>query len=73
MQNPNPVNLTTPQEVRSLGWAAEARDKDGHLLSMQEWNDQTTPHQNAVSLADFVTEYATDCTITIFPENIKST
>lgn len=33
MQNPNPVNLQTSEEVRALGWSAESRDQDGHLIS----------------------------------------
>ncbi len=32
MKNPNPINLTTPEEVRAQGWAAEVRDVDGHLI-----------------------------------------
>lgn len=31
MKNPNPVNLTTSEEIRSAGWQAEVRDEDGHL------------------------------------------
>lgn len=34
MQDPKPVNLMTTAEVRALGWRAEARDEDGHLISM---------------------------------------
>lgn len=33
MRDPKPVNLWTPDEVRAAGWAAEARDADGHLMS----------------------------------------
>lgn len=72
MQNPMPVNLITQDKVRSLGWAAEARDQDGHLHSTQAWITQIAPHENAVRLAEFIIEYATDCAITLFPENIKS-
>ena len=35
MRAPNPINLQTPQEVRAAGWAAEARDKDGHLVTVR--------------------------------------
>lgn len=31
MKNPNPINLSTPDEVRKAGWQAETRDADGHL------------------------------------------
>jgi len=33
MENPNPINLTTDDYWRSLGWPALARDADGHLMS----------------------------------------
>ncbi len=33
MNKPFPINLMTPAEVRALGWAAESRDADGHLVS----------------------------------------
>lgn len=33
MRNPYPVNLMTPEESRALGWAAEERDSDGHLIT----------------------------------------
>lgn len=32
MENPGKMNLKTPEEVRALGWQAEARDADGHLV-----------------------------------------
>jgi sulfur-carrier protein len=32
MKNPMPVNLSTSDEVRAQGWAAESRDADGHLI-----------------------------------------
>ncbi|MET0438267.1 MAG: hypothetical protein ABW043_12325 [Devosia sp.] len=28
-----PINLQTPEKTRELGWQAEARDSDGHLVS----------------------------------------
>jgi molybdopterin synthase sulfur carrier subunit len=31
MNNPNPINLMTSEQVRLSGWQAECRDKDGHL------------------------------------------
>ena len=34
MQNPNPVNLQTDEEIKALGWPVWARDEDGHLMSM---------------------------------------
>ena len=32
MNDPMKINLQTPEEVRAQGWAAEARDTDGHLI-----------------------------------------
>ena len=32
MRNPDPINLVPPAEVRALGWQAETRDADGHLM-----------------------------------------
>lgn len=34
MEKPNPINLTTDDEFRKLGWAAVARDKDGHAITL---------------------------------------
>lgn len=54
----------TPGNVRALGWCAEARlNADGKCLSFLRWTD-------APALAEFITDFRTDCTITIFPENI---
>lgn len=36
MLDPMPINLMPTAEVRSLGWQAESRDADGHLLAMHE-------------------------------------
>lgn len=33
MKDPWPIHLTTTDEVQAQGWAAEARDEDGHLIS----------------------------------------
>lgn len=33
MENPHPVNLTTDDYWRDLGWPAVARDRDGHAIS----------------------------------------
>lgn len=51
MKNPNPVNLMTTSEVRANGWAAEARDADGHLM---------TTHAPFSSDAEFM-RYANEC------------
>ncbi len=71
MKNPNPINLKTPEDVRGLGWAAEARDADGHLRSMLAWPHEVEKNENAIMLAEFIQDYSPDCTITLFPENIK--
>ena len=31
MKDPQPLHLTTPEQIRALGWQAECRDSDGHL------------------------------------------
>lgn len=72
MKDPKPINLMTPDEVRARGWVAEARDVDGHLLSMQGWLDICDKTENANMLGEFIAEYSTDCDITIFPENMTS-
>ena len=72
MKNPNPVNMSTQDEIRKLGWAAEARDSDGHLLSTRAWLKQSEPNENALGLAEFITDYSSDSVITIFPENITA-
>jgi hypothetical protein len=33
MENPKPVHLTNTAEIQALGWAAESRDSDGHLMT----------------------------------------
>ncbi len=50
MKNPYPVNLLTPDESRSGGWQAEARDKDGHLIS------QHAPFESGIDLSEYVRE-----------------
>lgn len=34
MKEPRPVNLMKSADVRAAGWAAEARDEDGHLMTV---------------------------------------
>ena len=48
MQNPYPINLMTPEEVQQLGWAAEGRDEDGHLMTMN------APFSDADEQAEFL-------------------
>ena len=66
MKNPSPVHLTSTEEVRSRGWIAEARDADGHLISMQAWLDICTTNENLKTLGEFITEYETDTTVSVF-------
>lgn len=54
MKNPRPVNLTTDDELRNLGWWAVARDRDGHLISM------ICDGAGDKSVADFFREAAED-------------
>ena len=63
MKGPNTVNLIPPEEIRRQGWAAEARDKDGHLISTQAG----PPLCGVEEICQFVAEYGPDCTITIWP------
>ncbi len=34
MHEPRPINLMTDDELRAQGWAAVARDADGHAMSV---------------------------------------
>lgn len=62
MDNPNPVNLITPEESRAGGWQAEARDSDGHLIS------QHAPFRSDGDLIRYVREEnAQGYTVTIWP------
>lgn len=62
MENPKPIHLMTPAEVRRNGWQAEARDRDGHLISMN------APFQTDEDIVEFVRENINDGnTVTIWP------
>ena len=62
MQNPNPINLMTPEESRAKGWAAESRDADGHLCS------QHAPFDDDALLVHYVRECVSKGqTVTIWP------
>ena len=50
MENPNLVNLQTPEEVRALGWQAESRDDDGHLCTTH------APFESAKEMYDYISE-----------------
>ena len=65
MKDPWAINLITPEECRKNGWLAEARDADGHLISM------ISPRVDDASLGEFCREYMPDHTITFFPENLR--
>lgn len=59
-----PMNYT-PDNVRALGWCAEARrGSDGKCVSVLAWSDPK-------SLAEFILDYDTYSIVTIFPENIE--
>ena len=63
MRDPRPVNLMTPAESRALGWQAESRDPDGHLVS------QHAPFSSDALLAEYVREQTMDGnTVTIWPQ-----
>ena len=59
MENPRPVNLMTDDEMRERGWAAVARDSNGHLISSHA--PFTSKGEMGKYLAD---EYARGLTIT---------
>lgn len=62
MRNPNPINFMSSEEVRSAGWQAEARDDDGHLVSM------IAPFDTDDDIVSFVREATTRGeTVTIWP------
>ena len=73
MKNPNPVNLITSAEIEMLGWAAEARDGDGHLISTQAWISEMSINENIKGLGEFITEYdgVGGTAVQVFPANVK--
>jgi len=63
MENPKRVNLMSPEESRALGWQAESRDADGHLVS------QHAPFEDGSEMASYVRdETARGNTVTIWPQ-----
>ena len=72
MKDPSPVHLTPTSEIEARGWAAEARDCDGHLMSMVAWLDQDTINENIVRLAEFISEYEPEYTVQVFTGNVGS-
>lgn len=62
VDSPNKINLMTSEEVRSQGWQAESRDKDGHLLSTH------VPFTTNADIVWFVREaLEMGATITVWP------
>jgi molybdopterin synthase sulfur carrier subunit len=66
VKNPKPANLLTTDAIRGAGWAAEARDDDGHLM---------TTHNYFTSDEEIV-RYVRECVsegwvCTIFPKESK--
>ena len=64
MKNPNPINLMTSEEARKLGWQAESRDPDGHLISL---------HAPVEASDETIAEWIVECTsrgetVTFWPE-----
>lgn len=72
MENPGAIHLTPTQEVEAKGWAAEARDKDGHLVSTTAWLDGASVNDNLKSLGQFIDEYdgKNGTTVQVFAANI---
>lgn len=62
MDNPSPVNLQSPAEVRAAGWAAESRDDEGHLMTSH------APFESDVEMVEFICEeLARGHMVTIWP------
>lgn len=62
MKNPKPVNFSTSEEIRAAGWAAEARDADGHLMTTH------APFSSDTERYRYVSECAEEgWTLTIWP------
>lgn len=64
MKDPKPVNLWTTEYSRSLGWQAESRDDDGHLISLHAPIDKN----------DDIAEWIVEClkageTVTFYPSS----
>lgn len=72
MKDPMPINLTTTAEVRAQGWVVEARDADGHLVSTQAWLDVCSTNENLKMLGEFISEYETDRTVSVFTDLIAA-
>ncbi|WP_323775988.1 hypothetical protein [Leisingera sp.] len=72
MKDPKPINLTTTDQVRAQGWVAEARDADGHLVSTQAWLDVCSTNENLKMLGEFIAEYETDRTVSVFHDLITA-
>lgn len=68
MKNPNPINLLTTSEVRTQGWIAEARDSDGHLVSMQCWLSKGHVNDNLRMLGEFIADYQDDFSVNVFDD-----
>ena len=71
MKNPAAINLKTPAEVEAQGWAAEARDDDGHLCSTMGWVPDFSLEENIRSLGAYVAEWEENRHVKIFPANIR--
>jgi hypothetical protein len=66
MQNPVPAHLVTRDAVRANGWLAEARDDDGHLISL------VSPQGSDAALGAWIREcHAGGLRITVFPKSGK--
>ena len=64
MKHPRPVNLMTQDEVRAQGWGAEARDAEGHVVSVHVPFDADDDEEAAA----WVRECQRDgYTVTVFP------
>ncbi|MBO9459012.1 hypothetical protein [Labrenzia sp. R5_0] len=66
MKDPNPINLTPSSEVEASGWVAEARDKDGHLISTMAWIDSMSINENLKGLGEFIAEYDETAPVQVF-------
>lgn len=65
MKDPMPINETSQEDVRKQGWMAEARDADGHVISVH------APFDSEADIGSCVREWLDDGnTVTIWPHRI---
>jgi predicted kinase len=62
MKNPQPIHLSTDEYFAGLGWAAVARDADGHAVSCHAKFENEAERRRYL-----VSEAKRGCTVTMLP------